>query len=137
MAKMISKYFSMDTVIHSDMAKKYNIDNRVRDIDIMGNIHQMGIVMDDVIDVLGKTIVVTSWYRSDDLNKLVSKSKKSKHKIGCAVDFQTDSLDNDYKLLVQKLKKFSKIMIEYIGGKSWIHLEWTGKNAREAMEVYE
>lgn len=137
MAKMISKYFSLDTVIASDTAKKLNIDNRIRDTRILANAYIMGGIMDDVVNILGKVITITSWYRSDDLNKLISKSKTSKHKKALAVDFQTDNIYEDYDKLVKGLKKFSKIMLEAIGGKVWIHLEWTGKNDRVAMEVRE
>ncbi|MGL6023344.1 MAG: D-Ala-D-Ala carboxypeptidase family metallohydrolase, partial [Cetobacterium sp.] len=85
----ISKHFTFKEAIYSDTAKKYKIKN------IPNNSEYKNIVyaakrMDEIKKALKTEIYVTSWFRSEKVNKKVGGSKNSYHLKGLAVDFKTD-----------------------------------------------
>jgi hypothetical protein len=120
-------------IFYSSTAIKNQIDNRVPEgnLEIWDNIRLVAQVIEEVNQYLYPCkALITSWYRSPKLNSIVSKAKNSNHMKGFAVDFQTGDTENDYELLKIHLKHFTRMIIEKSKSKTWIHLEYNGKNER-------
>jgi hypothetical protein len=82
-------------------------------------------------DFLGKPVIITSWYRPDEINRNAGGSKTSQHLYGEAVDFHIASLDaagldDLFQSIVDGNVKLpnacSQIIRETKGESEWIHM---------------
>lgn len=83
----MSKYFTLDEMTASDAALRLRIDNTPGPVE-RANLERLMAVMDRVREHLGVPVLVSSGYRSKDLNKAIKGSKTSAHMRGLAVDFK-------------------------------------------------
>ena len=72
--------------------RKAQYNNEVRK-----NISFLRNVLNEVRDFVNEPIIVTSWYRGVEHNKLVGGVRKSHHLTGGAVDVTCSNLDNLFK----------------------------------------
>lgn len=81
----ISRYFVMGEAVNSSIAKRRKIPNIPNGYEKM-SIKYSAMRLDEVRRILGRPLVVTSWYRSRALNKVVGGSSTSAHRSGLAID---------------------------------------------------
>lgn len=81
----ISKYFTMGEAVNSSIAKRRGIANVPNGREQM-NIRYTAQRLDEVRRILGRPVIVTSWYRSRQLNRAVGGSRTSAHREGLAAD---------------------------------------------------
>ena len=82
----LTEHFTYEEATLSQEAIRSGKDNTPPDfvyLNIVGTAHQM----EKVRALLGHPIVVTSWYRSPEVNKAIGGATKSHHMKGLAVDF--------------------------------------------------
>jgi hypothetical protein len=124
MAKL-SKYFSWEEVSQSYTASRRGINNNPPH-EISDAIVHTANKMDEVREILGSAILVTSWYRSPEVNALVGGSKNSAHMAGLAVDFISPRYGTPYQVCKALLKKklalnWDQLILEH----TWIHIAFT------------
>ena len=83
----ISQFFDWAEVWHSETAERHGIDNRPP-ADLWPALRRTAEQMDRVRRLLGRPVIVSSWYRSLPLNRLLGSRDTSQHLAGCAVDFR-------------------------------------------------
>ena len=81
----ISRYFVMGEAVNSSTAQRRKIVNIPNSYEKM-SIEYSAKRLDEVRKILGRPLVVTSWYRSRALNKAVGGSPTSAHRSGLAID---------------------------------------------------
>ncbi len=81
----ISRYFTMGEAIHSSTAIKKGIKNTPSWSE-RTNIRYTARRLDEVRKILGRPVIVTSWFRNKKLNKAVGGSSTSGHRKGMSVD---------------------------------------------------
>lgn len=119
------KYFTLEELTRSDIAKSKGIDNNPVGVELDNLIELTQKVLDPLREAYGKPIYVTSGYRSEELNKEVKGAKNSFHLRGCAADITTYNKNENIKLfkLVQDLKlPFSELINEHDG--QWVHIAY-------------
>ena len=85
----VSDHFTLDEVLrtdHPELQSGLSADNLV-------SVQLMAAVMENVRKVLQRPIVVSSWFRSQALNKAVGGVQTSAHLRGFAVDFEVSSAE--------------------------------------------
>lgn len=92
--------------------------------------------MEEVRELLGNPITISSAYRSPEVNRAVgSKSKHSQHMDGCAVDF-TCSKFGTPREIVKKLKSssipYDQLILEF---DSWVHISFKKNDNRKQSLV--
>lgn len=132
------KYFTINELIASDVAKNNNINN----IPNQQEKNNLTALVDNILDPLreayGKPIIVTSGFRSEKLNKLVKGSSTSQHRFGQAADIRSkeDTKNENKKLfdLVQNLNlPFDQLIDEY--NYDWVHVSYSPRNRKQILHI--
>ena len=82
----LSKYFELEEFLVSESAARLGIDNRPGP-GIHLRLERLAETMDEVRELLGHPVIITSGYRSEALNRAVGGVKTSDHIKGLAADF--------------------------------------------------
>lgn len=118
------KYFTMEELCRSDVAKRLGIWNWPIDNYVFDNLYTLvDNVLDPAREELGAPIYVNSGYRSNETNVAVNGAKRSQHITGQAVDIRA----NDMKKLLNILKKmdYDQLIVYYKRGQmAWFHISY-------------
>ena len=82
----LSKYFELEEFLVSESAARLGIDNRPGP-GIHLRLERLAETMDEVRELLGHPVIITSGYRSEALNRAVGGVEYSDHIKGLAADF--------------------------------------------------
>jgi len=135
----ISEHISYSEATKSNLAIKKRIDNTPDE----EQLKNMKLVAEHVFEPtrkhFGKALFVTSFFRSEKLNKALGGSKTSQHMEGKAMDIDGDlsGIDNReiYKFIKENLE-FDQIIIENAdknGKPAWIHVSYSEGNNRKQV----
>lgn len=127
-----SEHFAVWEILYSQTAKQYNIDNIPKDKDIIDNLNYTIRRLEEIRVGYGKSIIINSGYRCDELNKLVGGVKDSMHTKGLAVDLKWSPQLFDY---IQNECSFDKLIREKSGKSVWIHLQFAKNIENERCKV--
>jgi len=136
---MISKHISTKEATASQTAVRRGIKNTPDD----ETLQRMKLVAERCFEPLrewyGKPIVISSFYRSPELNKAIGGSETSQHCFGEAIDIDTD---NDNLKLFNWLRsnvEFDQLLFEFgdDNGPDWIHISYTERrpNRQQVLRV--
>lgn len=133
--KNICKYISYKESITSQTAIRNKIDNTPKELELI-SMQLVGIRVFDVVREHFKTpLRVSSFYRSDLLNKAVGGSKTSQHVKGQAIDIKGTGLVSN-KMIFEYIKEhldFDQLIWEF-GNKTnpdWVHVSYNSKEKTE------
>lgn len=131
----ISNHITYEEATQSNTATRKGIDN----IPSGEDVERMKIVAEKCFEPArahwGKPLIVSSFFRSSELNKAVGGSMTSQHVKGEAIDLSTGTKDGNKKL-IEWMKEnliYDQLIEEY--GYSWIHVSFTTKGNRNQYLV--
>lgn len=138
----MKSYFTIKELCWSDTAAEKGIDN-IPTEEIKANLEKLIEFLNPLREVWGSPILVTSGYRSPELNKAIKGSSTSAHRFGFAADMvpQNGKIDK-FKQFVKdylKDKEFDQYIDESSGNSSWVHLGLyhpDGKQQRKQFLLY-
>ena len=121
-----SDFFSLEEFTRSSTAKRLKIDNAPND-EIIRNI-QYGVqmVLDPLRRMIQAPIIITSGYRSAELNKAVHGVPNSWHTKGNAADIRVKD-EEEAKAIFQLLKTLPSVdtvLFEHSAKSIWMHVQW-------------
>lgn len=127
MTDELSEHFTWQEVIASNKAKALKLDNTLPD-NLKAVAKNTALQMELVRTILGnKSIKVTSWYRSPELNTAITRNpnSKSQHVRAEAVDFICPKFGTPYEVCLELVKykdvlKFDQLIYEG----TWIHISF-------------
>lgn len=124
MKKLKSKYFKIEEFTASETAEKEDIDNSPTS-SIVTNLNWLCLkILDPLRAKLDKPIIVTSGYRSKNLNRKIGGSKTSQHCKGKAVDIVISDMNTNelFDYIIENTKlPFDQVINEY---EKWIHISY-------------
>ena len=136
----LSRNFSLQELTKSETAIRKGIDNTPSDKVISNLTTLCDMVLQKVRNKLG-VVMVTSGYRSPELNKAIGGSATSDHCKGLAADFEVPGLDNKQlcKWIIDNLT-FKQLILEfYEEGKpnsGWVHCSFEeGENNNQVLRA--
>ena len=134
----LSKNFTLAELTKSETAIRRGINNTPND-EALNNLTTLcNMVLQKVRNSHG-VVVVTSGYRSPELNKAIGGCTTSDHCKGCAVDFEVPGLDNrELALWVQDNLTFKQLILEFyedgIPNSGWVHCSFEeGENNNQVL----
>ncbi len=108
----ISKYFTMGEATYSSTAIRRGIKNTPSWSE-RTNIRYTARRLDEVREILGRPVVVSSWFRSARLNRAVGGSSSSGHRKGMAVDIilkKGSAGKKEYERVKNRLESFDQLI---------------------------
>ena len=130
-------HFKFKEMCYSGRAEQLGMENCPTEFEILDNLLNTMRELERVRNIFGKPIVVTSGYRSPELNPLVGGAENSQHMKGEAADISASS-KADNKDLLGIIRTFCHYdqLIDYTNDKGqiqWIHVSFKreGKNRNE------
>lgn len=117
----MSRFFTLDEMLFSETATRLKINNAPGQKEL-ANLERLMLTMDQVREYLDAPVIVSSGYRSPELNKTTKGSKTSAHMRGLACDFRCPAYGTPL-MVAQALAKsgivFDQLIHEF---GSWVHL---------------
>lgn len=126
-------YFTLKELTRSSAAEANKLDN-TPDEQAIKNLNAL---VDNVLDPLrklyGKPIIVTSGYRSPEVNKAVNGASSSQHRLGEAADITVKSKGENKKLfnLIKDNLPFDQLINEH--NYSWVHVSYRDGRLRKQI----
>lgn len=135
------KYFSIAEFLRSDAAEKYQVSNIPSDEELLTVLNNVNALVNNVLDplraMIGRPIIITSGYRSQQINELVGGSKTSQHLTGKAADFHVRRFSpqqmNVVYQTIQMIFDFDQLI--FYPSKNIIHVSWNGDKNRQQSWV--
>jgi len=140
----ISEHFDLAEFTRSDYAKRNGINNMPNAVQTE-NLKEL---CDNVLEPLRKNfqipILISSGFRSKELNSAIGGAKNSQHTTGEAVDIDHDNSNNvvNNKMIfdyIHKNLKFDQLIFEFgtSSNPDWVHVSWAsnGKNRNEVLRA--
>lgn len=130
----LSAHFSWEEALNSVAAKANGIKN-VPDHKVTGNIMITASKLEEIRKVVGP-LVISSWYRCPELNKLVGGAFNSAHMTGWAIDIRSNKL-NPYelgKVIIGMGIDFDQIIYEY---GQWVHISFDPMNRKKILTKFD
>ena len=121
-----SDFFTLKELTKSSTATRLKIDNTPNE-EVFRNL-QYGVqmVLDPLRRIHQQTIIITSGYRCEQLNKSVGGVPNSWHTKGNAADIHIKN-ENDAREIFQILKTLPSVdtaLFEHSRQSQWIHVQW-------------
>ena len=132
---MLSPNFALSEFTESQTAARLGLDNDPP-AELYETLKATARCMEDIRDLLGgKVVLISSAYRSPEVNKAVGGSANSQHTKGEAVDFTCPKFGTPREI-VTKIKDspllFDQLILEY---DRWVHISFSTRNRRQVLII--
>jgi hypothetical protein len=131
----LSKNFSLKELTASQVAVRNGLDN-TPDQTVISNLQTLvETILQPLRDHYGRSVRVSSGYRSPELNSFVGGSKTSDHCKGQAADIEIDGVANgDLAKYIADNFKFTQIILEFytqgVPNSGWVHISYDANNLK-------
>ncbi|MDE6305738.1 MAG: DUF882 domain-containing protein [Muribaculaceae bacterium] len=115
------KYFTIDELSYSQMAVRCGLKNIPDEAAVRRLTDLVEKVLDPAREQFGAPVIVSSGYRSPEVNRLVGGVARSYHLTGRAADLVTGSRDGNRRLF-DILKRLPHCELIWENGGRWIHV---------------
>jgi len=129
-----SEYFTLEELTFSQTATRRGIDN-VPEGAILARLEDTALQFDEVRELLGHPIRVSSGYRSPALNRVIGGVDSSHHTQGWAVDFTCPKFGTPYAV-AKAIEKSGIPFDQLIYEGTWVHISFKPGNRRSLLTAH-
>ena len=143
----LSKNFTYEELCHSSVAERKGLRNRpkTKEEERVGieNLKALCMeVLQPLRDYLGKPVVISSGYRSEEVNRMVGGVKGSQHLKGEAADIHVENTEHLLKIMhfIMEETDFDQLIWEKNkAGTQWVHVSFRryGVNKHQVLSSKE
>ena len=131
----LSENFSLAEMTKSQTATRKGINNEPSTAHVENLIHLAESVLQPVRDHFGKSVMISSGYRSLELCEAIGSSTKSQHARGEAADFEIAGVDNkELATWISKNTEFDQLILEFYDegdpNSGWVHCSAVKEGSR-------
>lgn len=118
----LTEHFTLDEMTKSSFAKRHGLDNTPGEDEIANLRRLCETILQPLRDYLGRPIIVSSGYRSLEVNRGVGGSKTSDHMDGRAADFEVHGMtvQSVIRTIIGRNYPFDQLIDEFDG--AWCHV---------------
>ena len=136
----LSENFSLNEFTKSDTAVRKGIDNTPNDDHLKSMKALCENVLQKVRSHFGKSVRITSGYRSPELCEAIGSSSKSQHAKGQAADFEITGIDNkDLAIWIRDNVDFDQLILEFYTegdpNSGWVHCSYSDDNRKQVLSA--
>lgn len=117
----LTPHFTLAELTNSEIAARHGWDNTPNEFEIQ-NLTRLAHLLEQVRVAVGnKPVMVSSGYRSKQVNDAVGSKDTSQHRIGCAADFKVPGMSphDVVRACVDAYVPFDQIILEF---QAWTHI---------------
>jgi zinc D-Ala-D-Ala carboxypeptidase len=116
----LSPNFSLEELTFSQVASRRGLDN-TPPLKVKENLERLAFFLEQVRKIFNKPLLISSGYRSREVNEAVGGSKTSQHCEGCAADFNVKGMSPDavVRAIVANDIPYDQVILEF---DSWVHI---------------
>ncbi|MCZ7566916.1 MAG: D-Ala-D-Ala carboxypeptidase family metallohydrolase [Burkholderiales bacterium] len=132
----LSHHFSLAGLTRSETARRHGIDNRPPP-EIVPNLRLLACGLDEVRQLLGHRLRVSSGYRCPALNAAVGGARTSQHCEGLAADFECPAFGTPLEIVAALRRSsiaFDQCILEF--GR-WVHVSFSRAPRRRVLTIYD
>jgi len=121
----IGGYFWLSEFLGSDYAVRHGLDNMPKATEMANVINVLGPGMNRVRSTLGAPVLITSGYRSPEVNAAIGGSPTSQHMQGLAADFKSPQFGTPRAITKYLMERSGEIRFDQLifeGG--WVHISF-------------
>ena len=143
----LSKNFTYEELCHSSVAERKGLKNRPKTKEeervVIENLKALCMeVLQPLRDYLGKPVVISSGYRSEEVNRMVGGVKGSQHLRGEAADIHVENTEHLLKIMhfIMDETDFDQLIWERDkAGTQWVHVSYRryGVNKHQVLSSKE
>ncbi len=130
----MTPHFKLSEFIRSDTAARLRVNNTPSPAH-MANLERLALALEEVRELLGHPLLITSGYRSPALNRAVDGSSTSSHSQGLAADFHCPGYGSDMEVcqaIADSGIQFDQIIYEQARS-TWVHFGIGDKMRRQVL----
>lgn len=116
----LSEHFTLDELTQSDAAVRLGLSNKAPP-DVVANLARLAQLLERVRDAVGRPILVTSAYRSPEVNRAVGGTERSQHMRGLAADIKVPAM-TPYEVCQRVMRsgiEYDQLILEF---GAWTHI---------------
>ncbi len=116
----LSPNFSLEELTFSQVASRRGLNNTPSE-KVKDNLERLAFFLEQVRKLFNKPLLISSGYRSREVNEAVGGSKTSQHCEGCAADFNVKGMSPNavVRAIVDANIPYDQVILEF---DSWIHI---------------
>lgn len=128
----LTPHFTLEELTFSETATRLGIDN-TPSIEVRQNLEKLALGLENVRELLGHPIYISSGFRCIDLNNILKSKPTSAHVKGLAADFRCDGYGNPNNIVFAIINSdipYDQVINEY---DRWVHISFAenGKAPRK------
>lgn len=130
----LSKNFSLSEFTRSETASRKNLDNSP-DAETIEHLKETAALLEQVRELLGHPITITSGYRSLKVNSAIGSKPTSDHVLGYAADFTCNGFGSVTEVchaIMDSAIAYHQLIHEF---NAWIHISANPKMARQNLTI--
>lgn len=131
----ISAHFDLSEFVTSQEAARRGIDN-TPSLEVVDNLRWIASLMEEVRELLGVPILISSGYRCPKLNSSIGGATNSQHVQGLAVDFIAPKFGDPYEVasaISRSTIQYDQLIHEY--GR-WVHISISDTPRRQDLSIF-
>lgn len=131
----LSLNFNLEEFTTSETAIRKGIDNIPSDEIIANIIFLCSNVLEPLEELINKQIIISSGYRSEELNSEIGGAKNSQHVEGKAADIKVKDISTEdlFQIIIKSEIEYDQIIQEF---DRWIHISYNkGKNRKQKLRA--
>jgi len=131
----LSPHFKLKEFERSQLAARFDIDNRVKSLNVFKNLQQLcENILEPVRNYYGVPFSPSSGYRCLDLNRRLGSSDNSQHIHGEAADIEIPTVSNyELGVWIRDNCEYDTVLLEFYNendvSSGWVHVSYVGEES--------
>jgi zinc D-Ala-D-Ala carboxypeptidase len=130
----LSPHFTLTELTSSQAAARMGLDN-TPPAEMVAALRRTAQLLEQVRTLLGKPVLVSSGYRSPQVNRAIGGAANSAHMLGCAADFSCPSFGSPIEIcraVADSDISFDQLIHEF---RAWVHIAWAPSPRRQLLTI--
>jgi hypothetical protein len=134
---LVTQHFRLSEFLDSETATRLDLDNTPTP-DVLATLRNVLVPgMQQVRNILGKPVFVTSGYRSPSVNAAVRGSPSSQHVTGHACDFKCPAFGSPVEVAAELVRHMAALKFDQLIAEGrWVHVSFSPRPRNQVLTAH-